>query len=314
MNRKRWVIITVVVVAAAVLSISLHIVLGNRLPVIASLEAEANRVFPSGSTQIVCIASDPDGGELSYAWSAGAGEIDGAGAMVTWTAPHEEGEYRIEVTVTDGRGGEDIKHVTITVTANRPPEIASLTADAAWVTPSGSLQVTCNASDPDGHVLSYEWTATGGNITGTDATANWTGPEEVDMYDITVVVTDGYGGSATRKLPVSVVTGQAPVIEELLVTAEHKYLKKTTFGYLVGEGKEFRILCVASHPEGFEPSYAWEWDDGESEISEDGSMITWTAPYTRNVELTVTVTVSDIYGNMVSQSIVLEVRSCGSFG
>ncbi|MFO7996499.1 MAG: hypothetical protein R6U93_05090, partial [Dehalococcoidia bacterium] len=189
MNRKRWVIITVVVVAAAVLSISLHIVLGNRLPVIASLEAEANRVFPSGSTQIVCIASDPDGGELSYAWSAGAGEIDGAGAMVTWTAPHEEGEYRIEVTVTDGRGGEDIKHVTITVTANRPPEIASLTPDAAWVTPSGSLQVTCNASDPDGHVLSYEWTATGGNITGTDATANWTGPEEVDMYDITVVVT-----------------------------------------------------------------------------------------------------------------------------
>jgi hypothetical protein len=131
----------------------------------------------------------------------------------------------------------------------------------------------------------------------------------VVILGIVLVAVSQWGAGPNAAMP-----EKPPVIESLLVTAEHKYLKEATSGYLVGEGKEFRILCVAFHPEGFELSYAWEWDDGESEISEDGSMITWTAPYTRNVELTVTVTVSDIYGNMVSQSIVLEVRSCGSFG
>ena len=90
--------------------------------------------------------------------------------------------------------------VTITVRANKPPTITSLIANADWTTPSGSLQVTCTASDPDGDELSYEWTASGGNITGTGAVVNWTAPEAVDIYDITVVVTDGHGEKATRSM------------------------------------------------------------------------------------------------------------------
>jgi hypothetical protein len=313
MNRKRWVIVTVIVVVAAVLSISLHAMLGNRPPVIASLEAEADRVFPSASAQIVCTASDPDGDELTYAWSATRGAIDGEGATVTWTAPDDEGWYNVGVRVTDGRGGEDTTHMTITVMANRPPEITSLAADAPWVTPSGSLQVSCNASDPNGHELSYEWTASGGNITGTGATANWTGPQETGMYDITVVVDDGHGGSATRTLHVSVVTGQPPVIEALLVTRDrhgHCYLKKRGTLILVGRGQKYDIECIASHPDDFELTYIWEWDGGEVfEISEDGSMVTWMAPNT-SVDVTVLVTVSDMAGNTVSDRITLTVVSC----
>ena len=49
------------------------------------------------------------------------------------------------------------------------------------------------------------------------------------------------------------------------------------------------------------------------EVSEDGAMITWTAPYTRGA-LTITVTVTDTHSNAVSQSVELEVVSCSSFG
>jgi hypothetical protein len=114
--------------------------------------------------------------------------------------------------------------------------------------------------------------------------------------------------------PINENPGQPPIVEALLVEAEHKYLKETASGYMVGEGREFRIQCTASHPDDLELSYNWECEGGEvSEISEDGSTIIWTAPYTR-VELTVTVTVSDIYGNMVSQPVALEVVSCSRFG
>ena len=311
MNKKRSLIITVIVAAAVLLSILLYTMLANHPPVIASLEAEAERVFPSGSTQIVCTASDPDGDELSYEWSYDDGERDGEGATVTWTAPDSGGSYNVTVTVTDGRGGEVTKHVTITVMANRPPEITNLTSDAAWTTPSGSLRVTCDAEDPDGDELSYEWTATAGNITGTGAAVNWTAPEEVGIYDITVVVSDDHGGSATRTLHISVVTGQPPVIEALLVTAEHKYLKEYAEGYKVGRDKEFRIECEASHPDDLDLSYHWECDGGE--ISGDGFVVTWIAP-DEKVTVTVTVTVSDAAGNMVSESVGLRVVSCSEFG
>jgi hypothetical protein len=201
-----------------------------------------------------------------------------------------------------------------TMTGKHPPVVTRLEAEAECTFPAGSLEVTCEASDPNGDDLSYEWTASGGHIEGTGPEVTWIAPEEVGTYDITVVVNDGHGGSATETLRVSVVTVQPPVIKGLLVTADHKYLKQTSSGYLVGEGKDFQIECTASHPDDLQLSYKWECQGGEIlGISKDGSRITWRAPYTRG-ELMLTVTVSDMYGNMVSQSVALEVVSCSTFG
>jgi hypothetical protein len=115
MNKKRYLIIVGIVVAAVLISILFYTMLANHRPVITSLEAEPERVLPSGSCQIVCNATDRDGDELSYGWSADGGGITGEGATVTWTAPNSEGSYNVTVTVTDGRGGEVMNQVTITV-------------------------------------------------------------------------------------------------------------------------------------------------------------------------------------------------------
>jgi len=314
MNKKRWLIIVVIVAAAVLLSILFDAMLANHRPAITSLEAEPERVLLSGSCQIVCTASDHDGDELSYNWSASGGEINGEGTTVTWTAPHSEGSYNVTVTVTDGRGGEITNQVTITVRANRPPTIASLIADADWALPSGSIQVTCSAFDPDGDELSYEWSTTGGDISGTGAAINWTAPEEVGIYHVTVVVTDSHGSSATNLLPISVATGQPPIIEDLLITKDrygHCYLLPYLGGYKVGKGQKYDIECIVADV-GIKLFYEWSCDGGEiSEISEDGPMITWTAPNTSGY-VTVTVIVSDIAGNIVSKSIILNVVSCSA--
>ncbi|MGB6872963.1 MAG: Ig-like domain-containing protein [Dehalococcoidia bacterium] len=193
---------------------------------------------------------------------------------------------------------------------NHPPIITSLEAETEWTAPSGSLQVTCTASDPDGDELSYEWTTTGGNISGAGPEVIWTAPEEVGMYDITVVVDDGQGGNVTGSVTLSVTLGTPPIIQNLIVTAkEPKYLKETTTGYKVGKTKEYYIECIASDTDGELGELVYEWSCDGGEISGEGSMITWTAPNTDG-DVTVTVKVFDGVGNMDNESIVFEVVSC----
>jgi hypothetical protein len=309
MNKKRCLLITVIAVAAVLILASSCTTPANQEPIITSLETEAGWTTPSGSLQVVCTASDPDGDELGYIWWASGGEINGGGATVTWTAPASEGSLNVTVKVIDGHGGEVMDYVAITVRVNNAPTIASLTAGADWTTPSGSVQVTCTASDPDGDELSYEWTATAGNISGTGAVVNWTAPQAVGEYDITVVVGDGHGSSATKTLPVSVLTGQPPTIEALLITKDrygHCYLRVYSGEYYVGKGQMYDIECIVADTN---IKLFYEWSCTGGMLSGEGSLVAWTAPTTSGY-VTVTVTVSDIAHNTATENIVLNVVDC----
>jgi hypothetical protein len=198
--------------------------------------------------------------------------------------------------------------LSCTTVSNRQPIITDLEAEAEWTTPLGSLQVTCTASDPDSDELSYEWTTTGGSISGTGHEVIWTAPEEVGMYDITVVVDDSHDGEDAGLLTLIASNGPPPIIEDLIVTAkEPKYLKTTTTGYKVGKTKEYYIECIASDTS----ELVYEWSCVGGEISGESYMITWIAPDISS-DVTVTVMVFDVAGNWVRKSIVFEVVSCSS--
>jgi hypothetical protein len=81
-------------------------VLANRPPVIESLNAKGSSINPDEPVAIECIASDPDGDELSYYWTASGGNISGESPLAIWMAPDDPDIYTITVTVTDVRGGE----------------------------------------------------------------------------------------------------------------------------------------------------------------------------------------------------------------
>jgi hypothetical protein len=318
MNKRRPIMITVIVavivVAAVVLAIQFRPTQANHPPTIISLEARPEKVTSGASCQIVCNATDPDGDQLSYEWSASGDTITGEGATVTWTAPDSAGFYDVTVTVSDGRGGEATHQIIVQVRANSSPTITSVWADAEWTLPSGSINVTCNATDPDHDELSYVWTASGGNITGAGARVVWTAPEQVGAYNITVMVSDGYGGSDTATLPVTVVTGEPPVIQQLRISKDrygHCYLKPYSGGHYVGREQRYDIECILGGASG-PVSYQWSCTGGEIfATSEDGSMISWQAP-DKSVKVTITVTVSDITANMASKNLVLTVVSCST--
>jgi hypothetical protein len=200
MNKKRYLVIVGIMVTAVLLLASSCKV--NYQPIITSLEAEApGWTAPPGSLQVTCNASDHDGDALSYSWSAEGGNITGTGAVVNWTAPKEVGVYVITVVVDDGHGGNVAGTIALTASNGPPPTIDNLTVTAKEPkyleeTTTGykvakiyEYIIACNASGNG--TLSYNWTCTGGNISGEDSAINWTAPNTESDVTVTVKVFDG---------------------------------------------------------------------------------------------------------------------------
>lgn len=184
----------------------------NHAPRIVSLTAEKMEVAVTRSTRITCVAADADGDTLSYKWSASGGTIQGDGSEVVWVAPEAPADYTVKVVVSDGNGGQASRSLTLTAfeRPNNPPKIVGLTVDGmppkdvnssrAYITHT----IKCIAEDPDEDTLEYRWVATGGKITGQGAEVGWTSPGLTDEYVVTVVVSDGRGGTATSSVRFSV--------------------------------------------------------------------------------------------------------------
>jgi hypothetical protein len=162
----------------------------NKPPTITSLTPSATSVARGENCTISCVASDENEDDvLTYAWSATGGAISGTGNSVSWTAPTTEGSYSVSVTVSDGEeAASDSCNIQV---VNTPPVISSFTPSATELPPEGSCSIGCAASDADGDSLTYAWSASGGTITGTGDSAEWTAPATEGTFTISVEVSDG---------------------------------------------------------------------------------------------------------------------------
>ena len=179
---------------------------GNQPPAISSLVAQSQQLYPSGNTEIQCIAQDADGDRLNFTWAATGGDFSGAGSTIIWKAPPNYGTYTITVTVDDGKGGSVQRALDITVGANQSPTISSLVANPSGILYGGSTLLTCIASDPDGDVVRYSWSASEGSITGVGNKVTWIAPSKGGSFNVTVIVSDGKGGETRGNVMVTVAT------------------------------------------------------------------------------------------------------------
>ena len=203
LGQTRWQLSLVALTLCAILCSSCD--LFNNVPLISSVQSQREWVDVLHSTEITCVASDPDEDELTYLWEAASGDISGQGSTVTWTAPDTPGTYAITVTVTDGRGGEVKTQLTIDVLVNHPPVIESLATEQCVIYLGESTFIECVASDPDGDELTYLWEATDGDISGQGSTVTWTAPDTAGTYNVTATVTDGRDGEASKELNITVI-------------------------------------------------------------------------------------------------------------
>lgn len=266
---------------------------------------EPDFAMTTGSVQELSVAvTDPDGDPLSYVWKATAGKVKSKGeGTALYTAPDQPCGAEVIVAVGDGKGGVTSHTWNVTIVRpENPPVIESYTpSQTEFSVNVGSVtDFSVVVSDPDGDPLSYSWEATAGTLEAEDSsTAKWTAPDQPGSAAVTVTVSDGKGGYASRTWNVTVIN-RSPVISAH-VPAEDALTAN------VGSVIEFSI--TASDPDGDSLSYAWEATNGTLE-AEDSGTAKWTAPR-RLGDAVVTVTVSDGKGGTANRtwSVTVTARS-----
>jgi hypothetical protein len=239
--------------------------------------------------------------------------------VVTWTAPLDEGLARIDVIVSDGGEQTASQSLTVVVKRNQAPVVQGVTAELPWVSPGESVPVRCVAEDPDGDVLTYTWSTVGGEVSGSGAVVIWTAPDSEGESVVTVVVSDGFDGTATGSTSIAISRREPLLVTRMTVTPvdDPPYIVPRTDWYKVFWEDSYVIEAFVTEPDRV---VSYEWSDGGPVASfpvgaermvfeESPSKIRWTAPKERG-EYTMTVTVRDALGNGTSKSITIFVESC----
>lgn len=179
---------------------------------------------PGAEGQIECLASDPDGDELTYRWTADNGTIKGQGNTITWVAPETMGKYEIAVTVTDSKGLETsmLKEVRVSINADGTvtpdaPVVLNLTLPSQEVVTASkririwtSSPVECRVEGTGTQKLTYTWTPSAGKLQakglaeGTASKVTWIAPGAGGDYTLDVVVRDENGNEAKGRVDFNV--------------------------------------------------------------------------------------------------------------
>jgi len=217
----------------------------NRSPV-ASFTESAEIVYTSEVILFNASASyDPDGYIVSYFWDFGDGT--NATGIIVDHAYSENGNYTVNLTVTDDDGATASSSATKTV-LNRPP-VATFTESAETVLVDETIYFNASDSyDPDGFIVSYFWDfGDGTNATGVITEHAYT---DNGVYTVTLTITDNYGAtaSATATKNVEITPPVALFIEsaETVYTGEVIYFNATE----------------SYDPDGIIVSYFWDFGDG----------------------------------------------------
>jgi outer membrane protein OmpA-like peptidoglycan-associated protein len=138
---------------------------------------------------------------------------------------------------------------------NHPPT-ASCSADksSVFVDSGDTVAVTSQASDPDGDTLTYNWTATGGQVDGTGPAVHWLSAGTVaGTYTVTLKVDDGRGGTATCGVDVTV--APKPIHQPTLSCSVDRSS--------VFVGERVHITSDVNNPDGVALNYKWSTNGGQ---------------------------------------------------
>jgi outer membrane protein OmpA-like peptidoglycan-associated protein len=168
---------------------------------------------------------------------------------------------------------------------NRPPVCTAVTADRSEAIVGESIGLMANASDPDGDVLTYTWTATGGRVvgSGSNVTFDTTGLAP-GTYTITAQVDDGFKHVVDCSVSVTVKPrpNQCPTVR---LTADK---------VSVTQGEVVTFTAEATDPDGGPSPISYNWSSSSGSLQGSGNTARLD---TTGLEGAITVTVSTSDGD-----------------
>ncbi len=245
----------------------------NAPPVVSSATASPPVVAPGGVVTLAAQAMDPEGGALSFEWSAPAGWtlVSGAtSATATLRAPTAYGQSaQVGLLVRDAAQAEVRATVLIATTGNAPPAITSLTATPPQTAPGGTLSASVGAQDPNGDALTYTWTAPQGwTLSGSGPTVQLTAPNQAGQAgSLSVQVSDGFGGSVSSSILISTAANRGPLITTLSALPPS-----------VPRGGSIALSANATDPDGDTLTYTWTAPAGWTVVAGTPGSATVSAP------------------------------------
>jgi len=168
------------------------------------------------------------GESCDYGWNAGAGlriflsphvnlRMDGRYVRTKVGDAIDESQGNVEATLGLGFlfGGRHHEAAAVIETPPPAPNQAptvTCAADRAQVLPGETVRITATATDPEGGPLTYAWSTTGGQVSGTDpaTTLDFTGATPPANATVTVRVTDDHGNTATCDASVALMAPVKP--------------------------------------------------------------------------------------------------------
>ena len=174
-------------------------------------------------------------------------------------------------------------------TYTKSVRIKALAATKKTIEINDSTLVFGTAVDPDGGIISYQWSINRGTITGTGQTVTYHAPNTEGGATVQLIVTDTKGNKDTATLDLTVVTkiNVAPSIS----TIQKSVAYTTTNGTV-------QLTCLATDPNGDPLTYIWTATGGT--FNTQTRTTTWTAPNTEGV-YTITAKATD-NGNLSAQA------------
>ena len=179
---------------------------GNSSPKILKVTPSNTTVKFLESISILAEVNDADGDTLSFLWTASKGNFTFTSLdSAIWNAPGIAGSAQIVLKVNDPFGGIDIDSTTILV-ENQLPVISSLTASKSNILVGNIITLTVSATDPDGDLLSFQWSASDGEFVGstTGEEVIWTASTTVSSVTITVTAVDESNDSVSQDIIINV--------------------------------------------------------------------------------------------------------------
>ncbi len=191
---------------------------GSNVPPVVNAGINKIIFLPTNSINLIGQASDADGAVTTYLWSKISGPtatITGQNTPTLSISNMVPGQYTYRLTATDNLDATAFDEATITLfpgTVNQAP-IANAGANQTIALPTTSTTLNGSGFDPDGSIVSYDWTQILGpstTITNVNSPTVFISNLAVGIFQFRLTVTDDQGATGSSVAQITVVAAGAP--------------------------------------------------------------------------------------------------------